>query len=337
MNRVKKNLWLLLIGLTILPNILLAAGCSASEIETDAPSSEAETEILTLPQLDAAELNGAPLKVIATTSIIGDVVAQVGGDAIQLTTLMGLGQDPHSYEPGARQLTAVSTTHLILVNGWDLEEALVQNLAEIGEGVPLAAISANIVPLKFGEDEQKRSGIDPHVWFSIDNVKQWVENVEQLLSDLDPANAEAYQSNAATYLTELEALEEYADAQLAQIPEDRRFLVTNHDSFGYFANEYNFTVLGTVIPGQSTVAEPSASDLTSLIAEMEAHNLCVIFTETAVNDSLTQTVAEELDGCEEVQVLPLYIGTLGPAGSGADSYIGMFRANVDMIVAGVSG
>ena len=319
---------------------------------------EADAEMLALPELSAVELSGEPLRVVATTSIIGDVVAQVGGETIDLTVLIGPGQDPHSYEPAARDLTTVAASHIIFVNGWDLEEGLEDDLENIGEDVPVVAISANIEPLAFGEDAHDEheegddheegdeheegdahghSGADPHVWFSIHNVEQWVENVEHALSDLDPANAEVYEANAAAYLAELEALEDYAAGQLSQIPEDNRFLVTNHDAFGYFAHEYDLTVLGTIIPSASTVAEPSASDLAELITEMEEHAICTIFTETTVSDALAQTVAGELSDCEEIQVLQLYTGAVGPEGSDADSYIGMFRANVDAIALGLNG
>lgn len=318
---------------------------------------EAEAEMLMLPELNAAELDGAPLRVIATTSIIGDVVAQVGGETIDLTVLMEPGQDPHSYEPAAQDLTAVANAHIIFINGWDLEEGLADDLENIGEDALVVPISANIAPLAFGEDEHAHedeeheedeheegdehghdhSGADPHVWFDIHNVEQWAENVEHVLSDLDPANAATYEANAAAYTEALEELEAYTTSQLDSIPEDNRFLVTNHDSFSYFANAYGFTVLGTVIPSASTVAEPSASDLAELIMEMEEHNVCTIFTETTVNDALAQTVAAELDGCDTVQVLQLYTGAVGPEGSGEDSYIGMFRANVDAIVSGLNG
>ena len=310
---------------------------------------DAEAEMLLLPELAAAELNGEPLRVIATTSIIGDVVAQVGGDAINLTVLMDQGQDPHSYEPSARELTAVADAHVIFINGWNLEEGLVDDLENIGEEALVVPISANINPLTFAEgeheheesgeheegEEHEHSGADPHVWFSVHNVEKWVENAAHVLSDLDPANAEIFAANAAAYVAELEGLEAYAEAQLGSIPAENRFLVTNHDSFGYFAQEYDFTVLGTVIPSMSSVAEPSASDLTELIAVMQEQAVCTIFTETTLDDALAQTVAGELSDCEEVQVVKLYTGAIGPAGSGADSYIGMFRANVDAIVAGL--
>jgi ABC-type Zn uptake system ZnuABC Zn-binding protein ZnuA len=312
---------------------------------------EDESNILVLPELSAVELDGKPLKVVATTSMIGDVVAQVGGQAIDLTILMGAGQDPHSYKPGAQELTAVADADVIFVNGWDLEESLARDLVDIGGGTPIVPISAKIVPLTFGEnehdheidgavheepaDEQVQRAADPHVWFSIQNVEQWTQNATRVLGDLDPANTEIYKSNAAAYYAELTALEAYANEQLGQIPEENRFLVTNHDSLSYFAHEYGFELIGNVIPGTSTLAEPSASDLADLIGEMKKHDLCTIFTETSVSDTLAQTVASEIDNCDDVHVIKLYTGSVGPIGSGADSYIGMFRANVDAVVEGL--
>ncbi len=342
MMKLHKGIWGLIVVIT-----LFLVGCA------QAPVQEVDhDEILALPDLEAVELDDGALKVVATTSIIGDVVGQVGGDDIELTTLMEPGQDPHSYEPGARELTAVASADVIFISGWDLEEGLVTDLAEIGNDVPLISISANIEPLTFGDhehkhddheheeadevaDEHEHNGIDPHVWFNIANVAQWSENAVTVLSALDPANAETYADNAAAYQLELDNLAQYVEPQLATIPASNRFMVTNHDTFSYFAAAYDFELIGTVIPAASTLAEPSANDLTALISEMEAHAVCTIFTETTISDSLAQTITAELDDCDEVQVLELYTGAIGPAGSGADSYIGMFRANVDTIVAGL--
>lgn len=334
---------------------VVMAGCVAESGTADSAASatavadehadEAEPELLRLPELAAIELGGQPLRVVATTSIIGNVVAQVGGEAINLTVLMGPGQDPHSYEPAARDLTAVAEANVIFVNGWNLEEGLVDALTNVGEGSLVVPISANITPLAFAEggpdsegeqgDGHDHESADPHVWFSVANVEQWVANVAQVFGELDPANKSEYEANADNYLAALQELEAYAETQLATIPAENRFLVTNHDAFGYFADSYGFTILGTVIPSLSTVAEPSANDLTNLVANMAEHHVCTLFTEATVNDTLAQTVAGELDGCETVQVVKLYTGAIGPAGSGADSYIGMFRANVDAVVAGL--
>ncbi|MBN1583743.1 MAG: zinc ABC transporter substrate-binding protein [Anaerolineae bacterium] len=338
----RPGVWLLSFLAVLFLVVFSTSGCRSKAVD-DHQQEQSETAILALPKLKAVDLGGTPLKVVATTSIIGDVVAQVGRDAIELITLMGPGQDPHGYKPTAQDMAAVSRAHVIFVNGWNLEETLVLDLENIGQEIPFVPVSANIKPLAFGGHENepgedadhRHEDADPHTWFSIHNVKQWVENIEYVLGDLDPANAATYENNAKAYLAKLEELELYVETQLASIPSERRFLVTNHNSFGYLAHEYNLSVLGTVIPAASTMAEPSASDLSGLITKMEEHGICTLFTETTVNDKLAQTVAAELDGCDEVRVLKLFTGAVGPAGSGADSYIGMFRYNVDTIVEGL--
>jgi ABC-type Zn uptake system ZnuABC Zn-binding protein ZnuA len=350
------------VGLVLVGMGLVLIGCAGpaapSESADHIEEHETEAEVLVLPDLQPVELGDRPLNVVTTTSIIGDVVEQVGGDAIELSGLMGPGQDPHSYEPAARDLTTVAQADVIFINGWDLEEGLVHELEEIGEDALLVPISAKISPLTFSdhhsaegeqaehehehegeeaehEHDHHHLGADPHVWFDIENVRQWTRNVEQVLSELDPDNAETYRANAETYLGELAELEEYTESQLAALPESSRFLVTNHDSFSYFAERYGFEVLGTVLPAASTLAEPSASELSALIQLMEEHQVCAIFTETTVSDTLAKTVAAELEGCDEVKVVQLYTGAVGPPGSGAESYLGMFKTNVDAIVEGL--
>ncbi len=354
MSKKQNNLSRLILKSVIIVYALFMVGCSGSSAQSETAvsdvasiqtESEAAADMLILPELKPVELNGDRVQVVATTSIIGDVVAQVGRDAINLTVLIAPGQDPHSYQPSAQDLTAVAEAHVVFVNGWNLEESLARDLTEIGAKGHVVPISANIVPLAFGEnghdqdeggnEPHPESSADPHVWFSVDNVKQWVENVETVLSDLDPANGETYERNAAAYRMQLDELQAYAEAQTATIPESNRFLVTNHDAFGYLAHEFDLTILGTIIPGMSTLAEPSANDLAKLIGEMEKYGVCSLFTETTVSDSLAQTVATELKDCAEVQILQLYTGAVGPLGSGADSYIAMYRANVDTIVAGL--
>jgi ABC-type Zn uptake system ZnuABC Zn-binding protein ZnuA len=327
-------LWILFAPLILSMLAYAASGCRS---ETTPEDEHGEAEALVLPELEAVDLGGESLRVVATTSIVGDVVGQLGRNAIALTTLMGPGQDPHSYKSTAQDMVAVSEAHVIFVNGWDLEEALVQDLEEIGENTPLVPISANCEPLAFGggETDDHHEGTDPHTWFSVRNVQQWAANVERVLSDLDPANAGMYASNAVAYRVDLAELETYVETRLSSIPPENRFLVTNHDSFGYLAQEYDLKILGTVIPTASSMAEPSASDLVELIARMAEHSVCTLFTEATVSDKMAQMVATELDGCDEVRVYKLYTGAVGPAGSGADSYIGMMHYNVDAIVAGL--
>ena len=326
---------------------LLAACAGASGVES--PAAEAGPGPEALPQLEAAALDGRPLRVVATTSLIGDVLAQVGGDTIELTTLMAAGQDPHSFEPGAGELTTAADADVIFVNGWDLEEVLAQTLRTIAVETPVVPISAGIQPLAMGEGEEHtgdeehaedeergdHGGADPHVWMDVANVRRWTQTAAGALGALDPANAAVYAANAAAYDAELAELDAFIKAQVATIPAEQRLLVTNHESFNYFARAYGFETVGTVIPAASTLAEPSARDLAALVEVLREQGVCTIFAETTVSDALAQTIAAELDGCADVGVRPLYTGALGAPGSGADSYTGMMRANVAEMVAGL--
>lgn len=341
--KVWRTGWLLV----VVVGLVLSVGCQGGS-EEERPAGAAEEAVLQLPQLAPVDLEGErALRVVATTSIIGDVVGQVGGEAIALTTLMGPGQDPHSYEPSTADLTRVADADVIFINGWDLEEGLVDDLANIAGDAPLAPISANITPLAFGEhgeeegdeheeeDTHADGGVDPHVWLDPQLVMQWVQNVETALSSLDPARADLYEGNAAAYLEELEALDARIEAELGRIAPERRKLVTNHDALAYFARRFDFEVVGTVIPAASTVAEPSAQALAALVERMRAEGVCTIFAESTASARLAETVAAELDSCEEVQVLSLYTGALGGPESGAGSYLEMMGGNLEVIVRGL--
>ena len=180
-----------------------------------------------------------------------------------------------------------------------------------------------------GGDELR---IDPHVWLAPANALTWVKNIETILSDLDPDNATAYAERARAYESELVALGDYYEQSLALVAQSDRVLVTNHDAFGYFADAYGFTIVGTILPGDSTLSEPSSRDLASLLQSMREAQLCSIFVERSASQRLAEQLAGELDHCEEVKIVPLYSGALGPEGSGAETYLKMMRENVDHIV-----
>lgn len=335
----------------LMVSLLFIAVLAVSACNTDQPTEPQDDEKatsasidelapLSLPDLQPAELNGDRLRVAATTSLIGDVVSQVGGEAIELTTLMEAGQDPHSYEPGAGDLATVAGSQIIFVNGWNLEEGLLDDLANVSEGTPMVPVAAGIEPRIFGDPEleqedDKQAVVDPHTWLDPQNVLAWVDNVELTLVTMDPDNAGTYAANASQYRQALTGLIESYDDQVAAIPVEQRKLVTNHDSLGYLAQAYGFKIIGTVIPAASTLTEPSARDLASLLETMEEAGVCTLFAESTANVQLAQTIAGELDGCQEVQVITLYTGALGPAGSGADSYLGMMQANIEAIAGGL--
>lgn len=319
--------------------VWLASGCAAGGRPADATDRDVR-----LPKLEAVGLAaGEKLRVVATTGLVGDVVANVAGDTIELTTLMAPGQDPHGFQPTPRDLAAVERAHVVFINGFHLEEGLESTIdAASSRGRPVVAISAGIRPRGTGEvhegstpqaagtDHAHVAG-DPHVWFDPANVKIWAQNVATSLSALDPAHAAAYQANAAAYAGQLDELDAFIRAQVARIPAERRKLVTDHDAFGYFADRYGFRVIGAVIPALSTTAEPSAGDLADLITKIRAERVPAVFIGSQANARLPELVAAETGA----RVLRLYTGELGPAGSGAETYIGMMRVDVERIVDGL--
>lgn len=293
----------------------------------DEHNHSAEASVLNLPELSSTELNGRPLNVVTTTTIIGDVVDNIGQDKIELIVLLSNNQDPHSYEATPGDLVALENADIIFINGWDLEEQLAETIEENFVKKTIE-ISAGIEPL-----ETDKGSADPHVWLSIHSVEQWANNVEHVLRNLDPSNEESFETNLETYLAELGQLETEVESLLADIPADNRKLVTNHDAFGYFAAEYEFEIIGTVIPAASTNAAPSASDLADLIQAMQESGVCTIFAETTQNTSIAETVTAELDHCSAVDVFELYTGSLGT--DTATTYIDMMRVNTETIAAGL--
>lgn len=289
-----------------------------------------------LPTLTPVNLDGRPLRVVATTNVIGDVVGQVAGSAVALTVLMGANTDPHTYQPRPGDLAAIEQADVIFINGWNLEERLVPTVEKTTKGA-IAPISAGITPRALGADshgDADHSGTaDPHVWFDIAHVQQWTRTAAEALGALDPANAAVYNANRDAYLAQLDQLATWTAERLSALPPERRKLVTDHDALGYFAAAYDFEVVGAVIPSLSTSAEPSANALAALVTTMRQEGVCTLFTDAMGSDRLAQTAAAELTTCPTVRVLPLHTGSLGVGEAG--SYLGMYRANVETIVAGL--
>jgi ABC-type Zn uptake system ZnuABC Zn-binding protein ZnuA len=331
-----------LISCVLTAAVLLLAACGAGA-PSAAPSAADTGSDARLPELHAASLaGGQKLQVVATTGIVGDVVRNVAGDLVELSVLIGPGQDPHTYQPTPKDIAEIERAHVVFINGLGLEEGLGSTIdAAAGRGSAVVSVSTGIRPL--APDAQPAAspgatparpgaGSDPHVWFDPANVKIWVDNIEKSLSALDPPHAASYQANAAAYARRLDDLDAYIRGQVALIPPQNRKLVTDHDAFGYFADRYRFQVVGAVIPSVSTSAEPSAGELAGLVEKIRAEKVPAVFIGTTTNPKLADLVAQETGA----QVLPLYTGATGPAGSGTDTYIGMMRADVDTIVKGLT-
>jgi ABC-type Zn uptake system ZnuABC Zn-binding protein ZnuA len=288
-----------------------------------------------LAQLGSISLDaGEKLRVVATTNIVGDVVHQVGGDTIELTTLMGIGIDPHSYVPTPAGSAAIHDAHIVFASGAGLESDLEDAFESAGGDAVQVHLSDGLQHrLAGGTLEEAGDGhahdkgdIDPHVWFDVENVIHWVESVEKALSALDPANATAYQANAAAYAQELEDLDAWVVEQVAAIPQANRKLVTNHPSFGYFAGRYGLEQVGAVYPF-SPSAEPSARDIALLEDAIREYGVPAVFTESTVNPKLAEQVADDTG----TKLVSLYSGSLGGPGSGAETYILLIRYDVGAI------
>ncbi|MBV6396013.1 MAG: Manganese-binding lipoprotein MntA [Anaerolineales bacterium] len=283
--------------------------------------------ILTLAALaacsaPAASSTSSGLPVAATTSLIGDAARQVGGARVDVTILLPIGADPHAYEPRPQDVAALTDARIVLVNGFDLEATLgplLQNARHI------VTVSDGIVPLPFTED----GGLDPHVWQDPNNLIVWARNIAEAFAQADPVHADEYRVNAEAYIAELTALDAWIQAQVAQIPETNRKLVTDHNNFGYFAARYGFEQIGALIPSVSAGASPSARELAALEDAIRASGVTAVFVGSTVNPALSRRLAEDTG----IQLVFLFTDSLSLPGQGAETYLELMRYNVNAIVA----
>lgn len=292
--------------------------------------------ILGLTACRAATTNPVQLpQVIASTTIVGDIVQAVAGDTIEIKTLLPSGTDPHTFEPSPQDLSKISDAQLIFLNGAGLEELMEPLIANAGGSEKTIHLSDGIVLLEgSGEDihattessETHTTG-DPHVWTDPNNLLVWVDAVEAALSDLNPAKAAVYQTNAAQYRAELKTLDEWIQAEVTQIPAQNRKLVTDHLEFTYFAKRYGFTLTGAVIPNYSTSAETSAQELAALEDVIRAEGVRAIFVGNTTNPDLAQQVAADTGA----QLVSLVTGSLTEADGPASTYLDYMRYNVNAI------
>ncbi len=278
------------------------------------------------------------LKVLATTSIVSNVVSLVGGEEIEITTLLPLGSDPHGFEPTPQDITKILDADVIFANGAGLEEFL-DNLIEsagaqnkvvyVSRGIELRQLESQ--PSQEGatdiEDDDQVGG-DPHTWVDPNNVMIWVHNIKDTLSELDPQDSEYYQINSEEYEGSLKELDTWIREQVAYIPEANRKIVSDHNLLGYFADQYGFEQVGAVIPSYSTLAEPSASELAKLEDAVKELGVKAVFVGNTVNPSLATRVAEDTG----TNLVFIYSGSLTEPGGEAGSYIDYMRYNVQNIV-----
>jgi ABC-type Zn uptake system ZnuABC Zn-binding protein ZnuA len=282
-------------------------------------------------------LDGAELKVLAVESFLADITQNVAGDRLQVETLMPAGIDPHAFEPTPQDVARIAESQVLVANGAGLEmwlERTMQNAG--GERVWIEASTGLTSRLaRAGEEvetaseEDHTDENDPHFWLDPLNVVKYVENIRDGLITADPAGEDTYTRNAAEYISQLNNLDAWIRQQVANIPAERCLMVTNHESFGYFADRYGFKIIGTIIPSVSTGAAPSAQQMARLVDQIRETGAIAIFLETGSNPNIAEQIAQET-GVKVVS--ELYTHSINDESGNVQSYIDMMEYNVETIV-----
>ncbi|MEM0981435.1 MAG: zinc ABC transporter substrate-binding protein [Cyanobacteria bacterium P01_H01_bin.58] len=272
------------------------------------------------------------LNVVATSTMIADWVAEVGGAEIALDGILEPGVDPHIYEPVPEDSIALEEADLIFYNGYNLEPNLIRLIQSAGIQAHTVAVGEIVSPLDFDDEGQQVP--DPHVWGDVDNAIEMVELIRNELTELAPEQAALFANNAADYIDELTQLDAWIEAQIATVPSTQRQLVTTHDAFQYYTSAYGLEVAGTLI-GISTEEQPSAQTVQQLADTIRALGVPAIFAETTINPRLITAVAEEAG--VQLASTELYSDSIGAPGSEGEDYISMMVANTRTLVENLGG
>lgn len=297
---------------------LLAAGCGTGD---PAQSSAA----------------GDGLRVVATTTIVGDLVTHLGGDRVTVDVLMGPGIDPHLYKPSAGDVRRLSAAQAVFFNGLHLEGRMTEVLEQAQRrGIRPVPVAECVPPERRIAVEGFGGLFDPHVWFDVGLWREAVSCAAAALAELDPEGRAGYEARAADYVAELDALDGWVREQVARIPPESRVLVTAHDAFAYFGRAYGLEVLGLL--GVSTASEAGAGDVQRLADTIAERRIPAVFVETSVSPRYVQALREAVAARAFDVALggSLYSDSLGSPGGPAATYLGTVRANVETIVGALS-
>ncbi|MBT3313347.1 MAG: zinc ABC transporter substrate-binding protein [Anaerolineae bacterium] len=287
-------------------------------------------------------VDGGKLNVVATTSIVADVVSQVGGDFIDVQILLPEGTDPHSFDPTPQDIAKVADADIVFANGAGLEDFIEhlldsadaeERIIEVSEGIELLEHSEEDGDHAEGEEHEEDEDHahemgDPHTWTDPNNVIIWVKNIETALAAADPANAGIYAENAAAYTSELKEVDAWIRAKIEQIPPEKRKIVTDHRLLGYYVDEYGLEMAGAIIPGYSSLSEPSAQELAAIEDIIDTLDVQAIFVGKTVNPNLAERIAEDTG----VSLVYFYTGSLSSADGEAGSYLDYLRYNTNAFV-----
>jgi zinc/manganese transport system substrate-binding protein len=290
-----------------------------------------------------AQADEAPLKVVASFSILGDMVKNVAGARADVTVIVGPDSDAHSFEPGPGHASALAEADLLVINGLGFEPWLVR-LASAARSKATYVVASYGVPARpraegahahqheeDGEEENHPptagGDFDPHAWQNLRNGIIYVRNIADALAKKDPANATLYEANAESYIAELSRLDEWVRVEIGRLPQEKRKVITTHDAFGYFGAAYGVTFIAPA--GIANDAEPSAQALAGLIDQIRREKIRALFMENMTSPRMMEVIARET-GAEEGGTL--YSDALSAPGSPAPTYTAMFRHNVPALM-----
>jgi ABC-type Zn uptake system ZnuABC Zn-binding protein ZnuA len=267
--------------------------------------------------------NGKPVAV-ATLTMIADMVAQVGGDRVEVRCIMKPGNDPHIYRPVPGDLKMIAESDIVFINGLGIEGWITNLINNAPGNRPVITVTDGVAAIR---SDQFRGEPDPHCWFDVKNAIIYVNNIEKGLAAIDPSGADYYRQRADAYRKELAELDDWARSELAKVPAEKRKLVTSHDAFHYFGRAYGFEVLA--VQGVSTESQPNSADVIALIKTIREANVGAVFVETSVNPKTLEHVARESGARIGGE---LFSDSCGDAGTPEGTYVGMMRHNVKTIV-----
>lgn len=279
------------------------------------------------------DLSQRPVRVTATVGMISDIALNVGGERVAVTGLMGPGVDPHLYKPSASDIDKLEDADIVFYGGLHLEGRMAELFEkQLERGLRTVAVSRDIAEERLLTSSDFVGNHDPHIWFDVTLWEEAVRTVAKELAALDPGSAALYQSNAETYLKQLDELDQYVKDQVATVAPESRVLITAHDAFGYFGQRYGFEVRG--LQGISTASEAGAGDVQALADFIAERKIKAIFVESSVPQATIEAVQQAVNsrGWQVAIGGQLFSDAMGNAGTPQGTYIGMVRHNVDTIV-----
>ena len=274
------------------------------------------------------------IHIVTTIAQIGEPMERIGGDRVEVTSLMGPGVDPHLYEATQGDIQTLQNADIVFYSGLHLEGNMVEVFANLKKTKPTTALAESINENQLLRDEE--GAIDPHVWFDLDLWKEALQHATEELKKYSPEDADYFEENKQAYFSQIDEVKTEAEGKLSSIPSDQRVLVTAHDAFGYFGRKFNIEVVG--LQGLSTEDEVGISDIQSTINLLVEKQVPAVFVESSINQNSIKAVIEGATktGLDVELGGELFSDAMGKAGTEEGTYLGMYRHNVNTIYQGLT-